>query len=172
MKRDFTNFPVLLGLIISAFALPFEPPTLRAQAPWPYAPPPMMAPPTTPSAQRNALNEVRTQVRLLQNTTRTASSFSGGADNIWQQFQALRGSFNNFTMTLTSAQQGYAANELSELRAGLDIIQEAFANYNDDLAAGRSATAAYNDLGKVLCDASALWLQQLNKVCNRLRVGW
>ena len=62
--------------------------------------------------------------------------------------------------------------EIAELGAGLDIIQEAFTNYRDDLAAGRSPAVALNDLCQVLGKAASVWLQELNKDAARLRVGW
>src|SRR5215467_9668587 len=59
---------------------------LVALAQWPYGSP------TTPDAQRNALSVVRSQVGWLDNDTRTAPNFGAqGADNVWQQFQAIRG---------------------------------------------------------------------------------
>jgi hypothetical protein len=132
-----------------------------------------MGVPTTPSAQRNALNAVRSQVGWLQNATRSAPGYVGtGADMLWQQFQQLRGAYNGFTMTLNPQQVAYGANELAELSAGLDILQEAFANYQDDLANGRSDRLALNDLCQVLQQGSQVWLQQLNRNCSKIRVGW
>lgn len=131
-----------------------------------------MAVPTTPTAQRSALNSVRSQVRWLQNATRTASDYNGGAGMVWQQFQYLRGAYNNLTMTLTPQQQGYGANELAELSSGLDVLQEAFTNYQNDVAGGRSAAMALNDLCQVLGQAAGVWLQELNQDCSNLRVGW
>ena len=75
-------------------------------------------------------------------------------------------------MTLNPQQASYGANDWTELNAGLDIIQEAFANYQDDLAQGRLPGLALNDLGRVLQESSGVWLQELNRDCARLRVGW
>jgi hypothetical protein len=128
---------------------------------------------TTRDAQRNALNQVRTQVGWVQNSTRTASGFGvSGADSVHQQFQILRVMYAEFTRTLTPHQLNTGGNELAELAAGLDIIQEAFANYQNDLAKGRSLTAALNELGQVMREATQVWLQQLNRTASRIRVGW
>ncbi len=140
---------------------------LLGLAQWPFVPP------TTPDAQRNALGAVRSQVNWLQNATRTASNYGGqGYDNVWQQFQMLRGAFGAFKQTLNPGQLAEGANSLAELEAGLDIIQEAFANYQADVAAGQMASSALRNMCQVLREGSSLWLQELNKTCSRLRVGW
>jgi hypothetical protein len=61
---------------------------------------------------------------------------------------------------------------LAELDAGLDIIQEAFANYQQDLAAGQAFGPTMHNLCRVVREGSALWLQELNKTGARLHVGW
>jgi hypothetical protein len=66
----------------------------------------------------------------------------------------------------------YGANDLAELNAGLDIIQEAFTNYEEDIAGGRPAGPALEKMCRVLRRSSALWLQELNKTSSRLRIGW
>ena len=173
MKMKTISCLLLFGLAITIVGLEFHLHPLRAQVAWPGGPPPMMAAPQTPDAQRNALNVVRAQVGWLQNATRTASSYAtGGADLVWQQFQTLRGSYTALTMTLTPRQVTYGANELAELAAGLDILQEAFSNYQDDIAAGRPEAIALKDMCQVLAQASTMWLQELNRDCARLRVGW
>lgn len=142
---------------------------------WPVSVPaqPAFEPATTSNAQRNALNSVRSQVTWLQNSTRTASNFGGqGYGSVWRSFQDLRLSFVALTQTLTPRQSAYGANDLEELNAGLDIIQEAFTNYYEDVAAGRPADAALADLCRVLRQGSTLWLAQLNKTSSRLKIGW
>jgi hypothetical protein len=140
---------------------------LLGLAQWPFVPP------TTPDAQRNALGAVRSQVNWLQNATRTASNYGGqGYDNVWQQFQMLRAAYGTFRQTLNPRQLTEGANSLAELEAGLDIIQEAFANYQADVAAGQMASSALRNMCQVLREGSSLWLQELNKTCSRLRVGW
>jgi len=159
------------GFVSLMAGLPVAPPALRAQAPW-TAVPPMMAVPTTPDAQRVALSNLRSRVNWLQNATRTAPNYaSGGADMVRAQFQYLKASYGTFTLTLNARQQAEGANEIAELSAGLDILQEAFSNYQDDVAAGRSVGSALNDLCQVLGRAAGVWLQQLNKDAARLRVG-
>jgi hypothetical protein len=74
-------------------------------------------------------------------------------------------------MTLNPQQLADGANELAELSAGLDILQEAFTNYQNDVAGGRSESAAFAELSRVLRQAAEAWLQELNRVSARLRVG-
>jgi len=137
------------------------------QAQWPYGPA------TTPDAQRNALHAVRTQVNWLQNSTRTAANYRAqGYGNVWQTFQELRQVYGTFKRTLNPQQLAYGANELAELDAGLDIIQEAFANYHEDVASGQPPGMALNHMCQVLRQGSKLWLKELNETCARLRIGW
>jgi len=129
--------------------------------------------PTTSTAQRNALNSVRSQVSWLQNSTRTASHVEEqGYGSVWRSFQHLRLSFVALTQTLTPQQLMYGANDLAELNAGLDLIQEAFTNYQQDIAGGRPAGPALRNMCRVLREGSALWLQELNKTSSRLKIGW
>jgi len=128
-------------------------------------------PPTTPTAQRNALGAVRSQVSWLQNATRTASSSSQGFANLWQQFQSVRGAYMGLTQTLNPRQLADGANDLAELDAGLGIIQEAFSNHQDAIAAGGSPASALRDLCEILREASKIWLDELNSTSSKLRVG-
>jgi len=143
---------------------------------WPVSAPArwaFFATPTTSTAQRNALNSVHSQVRWLQNSTRTVSHVGEqGYGNVWRSFQDLRLGFVALTQTLTPQQSMYGANDLAELNAGLDIIQEAFTNYEEDIAGGRLAGPALGKMCRVLRQSSALWLQELNKTSSRLRIGW
>jgi hypothetical protein len=154
-----------LGLLAAVTI--FSQALLIAQVPWPSAPA------DTPQTQRNSLKTVQAQVKWLQNATRTAPNYaSGGADNLWQQFQMVRGAYNAFKATLTPRQLDYGANDLAELDAGLDIIQGTFSEYQDDLAGGRSGDSALRGLCQILNQTIGLWLQELNKTCARLRAGW
>lgn len=155
--------PSALFLCVTAAALWTKPVTAQ----WPFSPP------TTPDAQRSAVNAVKSQINWLQNATRTASSFGAqGWGNVWQTFQAVREAHNAFKLTLTPQQQADGANALAELDAGLDILQEAFANYQQDLAGGRAVGPALQNMCRVLRQGSDVWLQEFNKTCSRLRVGW
>jgi hypothetical protein len=119
------------------------------------------------------LSTVRSQVGWLDNATRTAPNFGAqGADNVWQQFQTLRGAYVALKQTLTPQQAAQGANSLAELDAGLDIIQEVFPNYQDAVAAGQPVNSALREMCQLLRQTCALWLQELNKCCSRLRVGW
>ncbi len=84
----------------------------------------------------------------------------------------MRVAYAALKATLTPAQLTYGANDLAELDAGLDIIQEAFSGYQDDVAGGRSTGVALRGMCQVLNQTMGLWLQELNKNCARLRVGW
>jgi len=132
-----------------------------------------VSPETSPSGQRSAMNGVRSQVSVLQNTTRSAPNFmNGGYDMVWQQFQSLRDAFAGFMHSLNPRQAALGANDIAELNAGLDILQEAFANYQNDVASGRSPNAALDDMCQVLYQASGVWLREFNQDCSRLGVGW
>jgi len=132
-----------------------------------------VVPQVTPDGQRNALKNVRAQANWLQNTTRTAPNFRTGAyDQVWQQFQMLREAFRVFTSTLSQRQLDAGANDLAELNAGLDILQEAFANYHQDVAAGQFSDRAFRNMCQVLGKASGVWIHEFNRATSRLRVGW
>jgi hypothetical protein len=146
---------------------------LHGQAPWNYGPPPGGPTPNTPMAQRSAQQAVQSQVNWFQNSTRTASNYGdGGYGQVWQQFQVLRGAYGAFKGTLSQQQVNAGANELAELDGGLDILQEAFSNYQQEVAAGQSSASAFNNMCQVLYQASGVWLQEFNRDCSRLRVGW
>jgi len=128
---------------------------------------------TSAGAQRSAMGTVRSQVGSLKNATRNAPNFvTGGYDLVWEQFQFLRNAFSGLLTTLNPRQASDGANEWAELNSGLDIIQEAFNNYQNDVASGRSPNSAMDDLCQILYRASGLWLQEFNRDCSRLHVGW
>ncbi len=141
-------------------------PALRAQPLMPSPPPS-----TTPAAQRNALNALRAQVNWFRNATRTAPSYAtGNYGMVLHQFQLMREAYNAFKATLTPNQLTAGANELAELEAGLDILQEAFDDYQQDVAVGRSPNAAFKSMCQVLNGAASVWLKELNKTAKRLRL--
>jgi len=141
---------------------------LHVSAQWAFAPP------TTPDAQRNALNAVRSQVNWLENNTRTASNFAPeqGYGSLRREFDGLRLAYVEFLQTLTPEQLDRGANSLGELYEGLDIMDGAFANYEDDIAGGKTAGVALNNMCRVLRQSSDLWLKDLDKTASQLRVGW
>ena len=146
----------------SAFFGPFG-----AGAQWPFAPS------TTPAAQKNALNAVRSQVNWVHNATKTASNYGEqGPASVWRTFDDLRQAYYVFKQTLTPQQLTYGANSLAELDAGLGILEEAFVNYDEDRARGQSLASALRTMCRLLSQGTALWAQELNKTCSRLRVGW
>lgn len=123
-------------------------------------------------AQRNALKSVRAQVHWLESSTRTASNFGlQGYVGVLRSFQEVRQAFVALTQTLTPQQSAYGANDLAKLNAELETMDEAIANYQKDVTAGRPAGAALARMCQVLRQCSALWLQDLNKTSSRLRIG-
>jgi len=157
--------PAALGLLVSFTVLYAS--LIAAQAQWP------LAPTTTPMAQRNAMNLVLNQVNWFQNATRTASAYTGGGYGLLvQQFQAVRNQYASFKSTLTSQQLSAGANQVAELDSGLDIIQEAFTDYQSAVANGQSYASAYSNLRSVLKEAIGVWAQEFKQDCRQLQVGW
>jgi len=137
------------------------------QAQWPSVPP------TNRMAQRNAMNLVLNQITWFQTTTRTGGSYVGGGyGNLLQQFQAVGDQWAGFKATLTPQQLNIGGNQVAELDAGLDIIAEAFTDYQTAVANGQSDITAFNHLRQVLNQAMAVWGQRFNQTCRQLRVGW
>ena len=122
--------------------------------------------------QCNAANNVRHHADWLQNSTRTATRFADGQGygNVRREFDALRAAFHGFKQFLDPQQAVNGANDLADLDAGLDIIQEAFFNFEDDVAAGRPANAALRDMCQVVREASRVWLQEFNRKASRLGI--
>lgn len=132
--------------------------------PWPYPPPP------NPMAQNNATHLVLNQVKLCQNATR-ASSYQNGYGLLVHQFQGVRNHYAGFKGTLTQWQSSAGGNQLAELDAGLDIIQEAFVNYQTAVANGQPASHAFKNLKQLLNHALGDWAQEFKQVCSQIRVG-
>jgi hypothetical protein len=153
-----------LGLLATLAALWVS--VVYAQAQLPFAPP------TNPMAQRNALNLLLNQVNWFENAARGASSYpSGGYGLLVQQFQAVRDRYNGFKSTLTPQQLASNTNQLAELDAGLDIIQEAFTNYQTAVANGQSSNPASANLRLALNKAIQVWTHKLKQYRRQLRVG-
>ena len=125
-------------------------------------------------AQRNAMNLVVNQVSWFQNATRTASSYAGGGGYglLVQQFQAVRDQYAGFKSTLNPQQLNSGANQVAELDSGLDIIQEAFTDYQTAVANGQSGSSAFANMSQVLNEAMGVWVQEFKQDCRQLRVGW
>ena len=155
----------MLGLLISLAMLCAK--RVSAQAPWPYAPV------ITPMAQQNAMNLVLSQVSWFQNATQSYS-YSGtrGYGLLVQQFQAVRDQFGGFRTTLSPHQLDVGANQLAELQAGLDIIREAFTDYQTAVANGQSSQSAFANMRSVLNQAMGVWAQEFKKDCRQMQVGW
>jgi hypothetical protein len=119
------------------------------------------------------MNLVLNQINWFQNATRTASSRSNnGYGLLTQQFQAVRGQYAGFKSTLNPQQLSSGANQLAELDAGLDIIQEAFADYQSGVANGQSTYTALANMCRVLNEAIGVWAQEFKQDCRQLQVGW
>lgn len=135
-------------------------------------PPPGMLVPVSPQSQRSAMNSVRSRVQWLQNALRTAPGYNTGGDQVvGQALQELRLEYRIFTQTLTSQQANYGANDLAELAAGIDILEEGIGNFQQDVASGRNARRAVGDMCQVMQQGADFWLQEFNRVCANLRVG-
>ena len=65
----------------------------------------------------------------------------------------------------------FGANDLGEMDAGLDILQDAFCNYEQDIADGRLLGPALNKMCQAVRQGSDLWLQELKRKAARLRIG-
>src|ERR1019366_3907948 len=110
--------PCGLGLLVSIAVLWASVVYTQAQVPF--------GTPTTPMAQRNALNLVFNQVNWFQNATRTASSYAGGGYGLLlQQFQAVRDQYNGLKSTLTPQPLNFGANPGAELESHLRITWQA-----------------------------------------------
>jgi len=139
----------------------------RAQFATPFAQP------NTPMAQRNAMNLLVNQINWFQNATRTAASQpNNGYGLLAQQFQAVRDQYAGFKSTLGPQQWNNGANQLAELDAGLDIIQEAFTDYQTGVANGQSTYTALANMCRVLNEAMGVWAQEFKADCRQMRVGW
>ncbi len=128
---------------------------------------------TLPGAQLNALNAVRAQARSVYNATQNARNYGdNGMQLVWNQFQSFRNQYNTFAATLTPEQANKYGNEWAELSAGLDILQQAFDTYQQDLVDGRTTATALSDLCRVLNEAGRLWMAEFNKVASEAHAGW
>jgi hypothetical protein len=128
--------------------------------------------PPSPQSQRLLLSQLQSQLHWFDNATSTTLRYAQGADTLlWQHYEGIRVGFGTLTRALTPRQLEMGANDLAELDAGLAIIGEAFANFQDDLSRGRSGAVAFRTLCQVLRDSMKVWVQELNRVAKRLQVG-
>jgi hypothetical protein len=164
MKSTLKRPVLLAGLGLLAWLAIPSAERAGAQPFWPYPPQ------TTPMAQNNARNLVLNQIKLCQNSTR-ASSYMNGYGLLSQQFQEVRNQYAGFKATLTPWQSGYGGNRLAELDAGLDIIQEAFTDYQAAVTNGQSPSRAFNNLKQVLNRALDAWAHEFKQVCSQVRAG-
>ena len=164
MKSFTKPFLLLAAPGLLAALIIFSPAGANAQ--WP------VPPSTTPDAQRSALTGLRSHISWMQNATRVAVNYGDqGYAKVWEQFQSFRGAYSSLKQTLNPRQLADGANAIAELDAGLDIIQEAFNNYQTDVANGRAPYSALSDMCQVLREAMQIWTQEFNKHALRLRIG-
>ena len=71
----------------------------------------------------------------------------------------------------SSKQLASSTNQLAELDAGLDIIQNAFTNYQTAVANGHSSNTASANLRQMLNKAIRVWTQELKQDRRQLRIG-
>lgn len=164
MKSPFLGFfpSALLALLLVTLA---SPTSLDAQ----FYPPPF----TGVDAPRNALNSLHNQINWFQNTTQTAPNLaSTGLSELWQQFQGLQTAFATFQSTLTPDQLQAGANDVAELGSGLQIIQEAFTDYQNETNNGVASSYSFRNLCQVLNRAVAYWTQQLQSDCSSMGIAW
>ncbi len=165
--NSFTKKLILYStLAVSACLVLSSASRLSAQPPWPFAPV------VTPMAQQNAMNLVLSQVSWCQNAARSYSFSGSGYGMLVQQFQGVRDQFAGFQTTLSPRQLDVGGTQLAELQSGLDIIQEAFTDYQTAVANGQSDLTAFANLRQVLNEAIGVWAQEFKKDCRQLRVGW
>jgi hypothetical protein len=164
MKPVTRRFALTLGLGLLAGLTSLQ---VGAQFPFPGVPP------QTPMAQRNALNTVLSSVSWLQSATRSAPSFAtGGYGLVFQRFGVVRAEYSGLKSTLTEQQLTAGANQVAELDAGLDIIEQAFTDYQTEVANGQSSLSALHNMCQVVNKAIGLWARELKRDCRQLRVGW
>jgi ABC-type Na+ transport system ATPase subunit NatA len=73
--------------------------------------------------------------------------------------QGVRDQYSAFKGALNPQQSATGANQLAELDSGLDIIQEAFTDYQTAVANGQSNSTAFSNMSQVLNQANpaATW---------------
>ena len=123
-------------------------------------------------AQRQAQNIVLARLRDLYSATQNARNYGdNGVQLLRHNFDGLRRAYSDFTATLTPKQSSEYTNEWAELGAGLDILQQSFDNYRQDLADGRTTMTALIDLCQVLERGGRIWLQDFNEAARQAQVG-
>ena len=120
-----------------------------------------------PQSPEMALRALRSEVGSFRGATRTAPNYvRDGYSNLWLRFQALRTAFENYVAVLSPDQVSRAANELAELRCGLDMIQEVFSDSSGD----QSNPIAFRRMCGVLDRAVSYWGAEVDRVSRRLGV--
>lgn len=164
MKTSVPRFslPVLLAFLVVALT---NPTSLDAQFSAPQF--------SGPDAPMNALNALRNQINWFQNMTQTAPNLpTSGFSELWQQFQLLQSAFATFQSSLTPTQLQTSANDMAELGSGLQIITEAFTDYQNEANSGSSSSYSFRNLCQVLNRAVAYWTQQLQRDCSKMGIAW
>lgn len=153
---------VLLVAIASIAILPFS---TRAQI--------IMGTPPDTDAQRNDMQNVQIQTRSLRNACNTASNdASDPYQYVLYNFNSMRAQYNLFRNTMNAAQVSRAANEWAELDAGLDVLAEAFSDYQEQTPPGTFNVSAFRNMCAVLGQAAGVWLTEFNDAVGRSQIGW
>lgn len=111
------------------------------------------------------------RIKLLSQEAREA--FGPCVSSLRELRNALENDPASLSTPATQARMTAARQhgEHVELEAGLGILQEAYANYQQDLGLGRRPSVALRDMCQVLRRGADVWLEEFNQVCARLRVG-
>lgn len=162
------NSPRLIALaaalLLASSAFAQEPPALLYQPPLPTLPP-------TANDQRNALNNVVSQISYFRNVALNAPNFSNGSFLVWDQFRRLRILFTAFESTLTAGQADRGADALAELEEGLVIIQQALDNLQIQIRTSPTTFFTASHEYRVLVEAINLWYRRFNQIGGRLLIG-
>ncbi|HMP84803.1 MAG TPA: hypothetical protein PKA41_19085 [Verrucomicrobiota bacterium] len=165
MKTFFNSPACLLTALVLAVVGVVLPMASRAQI--------IMGSPPDTDAQRNDMQNVKIQTRSLVNACN--QGFNDASDPyqyVLYNFNSLRAQYNLFRNTMTSQQVSRAANEWSELDSGLDILAEAFSDYQEQTPAGTFNVSAFRNMCSVLGQASGVWLSEFTDACGRSQIGW
>src|SRR5262249_47708671 len=122
-NRTVSSFRIVLLMVVLLSVPGVNQP--RAQAPWPNIAP-------LPANQRQLLQRLQSQLSTLDDAIQNSPRLRTAQDAVlWNHFGNVRASFQALTQVLSPAQVQRGANDLAELDAGLAIISEAFANYEE-----------------------------------------
>lgn len=161
MQNNMRSTKSSLTIVLFLGVLAFYPPALLAQTD--------MRPPL-PYGHRASLVPLQMQLEEFQKTCRRAPGYynQGGYEMLRKQFQVVRSTYASFKDTLGPNQLYEGANDLAELDAGLDVIEESFTSYQKERKNTFPASAGFDSLCNVLSRSVKAWSGQLQTVYYRL----